>query len=97
MSCKNYDECLNKNMDRRVPIDSESLYADRLYDNQYVRDRCYQENPINIEGYGMLSMRNLFVWGLILLVLVVLAYMLLNKNFEETFLNVDTISPMTRF
>lgn len=69
MSCNSYESCNNKERENlRFPMDSESLYMQRIYDNQTANSRCYAKNPIEItEGFG-----SMFTWEMILKILVVI-------------------------
>lgn len=74
--CKNYDECLNKEMENmKYPIDDPSLYMDRIYDYQTANRRCYEKNPVNIEGFGLSGP---FTWDkifkIIIVVLIVIVF-----------------------
>ena len=74
MSCDAYGNCVNQKKNQlRYPLDINSLYANRIYDNQTANRRCYVQDPINIvEGFGTWS-----VWDIIKLVVVVLLILLL--------------------
>jgi hypothetical protein len=75
-----FDQCVRDKQDQMAyPIDDESLYAQRLYDYQTANRRCYEKNPINIEGFG--SSRDWFSI-IILLVLVCACYLYCSQNKE---------------
>ncbi len=82
-NCDNYDDCIRTT--RRTlkhPIDRNSLYRNRIYDNQTARRRCFELSPINIlEGFGGggLTVNNLLKWAIILLI-VYLVYMAFTKS-----------------
>lgn len=82
MSCNSYDECGYRERDTlKYPIDSRSLYANRIYDNQTLNRRCYQKNPIEIiEGFGLS-----FTWDqlikFIIVVLLIILFFILAKDF----------------
>lgn len=83
MSCNNYQNCINKKRDElRYPVDSKSLYAQRLYDNQTANKHCYKQHPINIEPFNtdnLFSMNNLLMYAVIAVVVFVL-YKLMTKD-----------------
>lgn len=84
MSCNSYNNCLKHEMDNMAyPMDNESLYSDRIYDEQTARARCYALGPIEIrEGFG--ASWNTIIKLLIVILLIYLIYELskefLNKN-----------------
>ena len=69
MSCNSYESCNNKERETlKYPIDSESLYMQRIYDNQTANNRCYIKNPIEItEGFG-----SSLTWEMVLKILVII-------------------------
>ena len=82
MSCKSFENCYNEELNTMAyPIDSESLYANRDYDEQTAKARCYAKNPVDIvEGFGMkLTWTNVIKFVVVLL-LIFLAYTL-SKDF----------------
>lgn len=85
MSCQNYETCNKDEMDKLAfPMDSESIYADRYYDDQTARDRCYRKNPVEIVegfGWGYLTWTNL-IKLIVVCLLVYLAY-----SVSQDFLN----------
>lgn len=97
-SCKNYEECVNREMnDMEYPIDDPSLYMDRLYDQQTANRRCYEKNPINIvEGFGMGAP---FTWDkifkIIVVILLIIVFISLVKDFiiPKQEIKLDVASP----
>ena len=82
MSCKTFENCYNDELNTmKYPVDTESLYANRYYDEQTGKARCYAKNPINIvEGFGMkLTLTNIIKFAVVIL-LIFLAYSL-SKDF----------------
>ncbi|MCJ7637360.1 MAG: hypothetical protein MUO21_07705 [Nitrososphaeraceae archaeon] len=80
MACNNYEDCYKRELNNMEhPMDNESLYADRIYDRQTARDRCYSFNPIQIiEGFG--ASWNTIIKLLIVILLIYLVYEL-SKEF----------------
>jgi hypothetical protein len=79
MSCDAYGNCIKQKREQlRYPLDTNSLYAERIYDNQTANKRCYTNFPINIlEGFGT-------SWGgLIKLVVIILLIILLVSFFVD--------------
>ena len=79
MSCQNYENCHKDELDTlQYPIDTESIYANRYYDDQTARARCYADKPIEIvEGFGggYLTWTNL-IKLIVVILLIYLAYSL---------------------
>lgn len=85
MSCSNYNNCRNKEVDNMAfPTDKDSLYAQKIYDQQTAASRCYSNQPrsVNIiEGFGdNLTLTNIIKYGIIILVLI-LVLSLIYDNF----------------
>ena len=82
-NCESYDECINENRETlRHPMDTKSLYKNRVYDNQTANRRCYEANPIDIvEGFGRsdFSLNMLLKWGIIIAI-VYLVVMMVTKS-----------------
>jgi len=78
-SCSNYNGCVdNSRQTLAYPIDQESLYADRIYDNQTTNRRCYEKKPINIvEGFGKRRINRIIRWIIIIIILYILLTMLM--------------------
>lgn len=76
MACADYDKCRNFEMNRlQFPTDNNSLYDQKIYDNQTANSRCYSKHPSDIikEGFS-----TLFTWeNFIKLVIVVLLIILI--------------------
>ena len=74
MSCTRYDGCADRS--RQVlsyPTAPETLYGDRIYDNQTTNRRCYEKHPINIiEGFGKRRINRLIKWVIIIIILYIL-------------------------
>lgn len=71
--CGPFDNCVCKMSNQmRYPVDKKSLYANKIYDNQIANQWCYDQNPINIEGFGCG-----FDWSKILQVVVVICLVIL--------------------
>lgn len=81
MHCNSYENCINKERENlRYPIDKESLYMDRIYDNQTANRRCYEKNPIEIvEGFGFPVTLESFLKMLVIILLIVL-FVILAKD-----------------
>jgi hypothetical protein len=54
------------------PVDNNSLYAQKIYDEQVAASRCYAHAPINVvEGFGMgMSMENIIKIGIVILLVI---------------------------
>jgi hypothetical protein len=78
------DTCLtNKKNDRNAsfPVDSKSLYNDKIYDTQTAHRTCYESNPVQItEGFGTmkLSFHKLLRYA-IYLVIAFIVFLMVNK------------------
>lgn len=79
MSCDAYGNCVDQKREQlKYPLDINSLYANRIYDNQTANSRCYVNNPVNIiEGFGTT------LGGLIKLIVVILIILLLISLFTD--------------
>ena len=79
MSCDAYGNCINQKKEQlRYPLDTTSLYANKIYDNQTANRRCYVNNPINIiEAFGAT------LGGVFRLIVVVLIVLLLLSLFTD--------------
>lgn len=101
-NCEDYDNCVQSELEYlREPIDEQSLYANRFYDNQVAANRCYNKfNPI--EGFNDIgnlrydrkaSMFKKFLCFLISLVAIILAIVFCcstckkNKHMHKDFYN----------
>lgn len=80
MSCTNFDNCRKQESDKMgYPIDSNSLYGQKIYDNQTAASRCYAvqtpvQNRTNIvEGFGL----NFFTWEKIIKIAIILLLIVL--------------------
>jgi hypothetical protein len=82
MSCKNFENCYNDETNTmEYPIDSESMYANRYYDEQTAKSRCYAKKPINIiEGFGLTFTWTNLIKVVVVILLIFLAYSL-SKDF----------------
>ena len=58
MNCDSYDGCVKQGKNvLRYPVDTKSLYSQRIYDNQTANKKCYQRHPIEIiEGFGNMNL-----------------------------------------
>lgn len=93
MACNNYENCYKKELDNMAfPMDKESLYAERIYDSQTARNRCYDQNPIKIvEGFN--GSWNIIIKLLIVLLLLYLVYELSKGyNSEQVGGFIDSVS-----
>jgi len=90
MSCNSYDSCSKRERENLgYPVDSESLYMNKIYDNQTANRRCYEKNPIDIvEGFGFpLSWEKILKFSIV--VLLVILFVVLAKDF---FMPKETVS-----
>jgi len=87
-NCETYDSCIAQNRDQlRHPMDTRSLYRNRIYDNQTANKRCYEGNPINIvEGFGAggLSLNKLLRWGIVILLVYLVVMMFVDARGTTT-------------
>lgn len=99
MNCGGYDNCISdKRQTLSHPVDTKSLYANRIYDNQTANRRCYNYNPIDIiEGFGLgnLDMKTLLKWGILFLIVCAILMMVMDGGImkKEITLGVSTPSP----
>ena len=80
-NCGNYDNCIHQTRKTiRHPVDTRSLYRNRVYDNQTANRLCYHDNPVDImEGFhGNLNFNILLKWAIIIIV-IYLIFMLVTK------------------
>jgi hypothetical protein len=78
-------------MNNNTPVDSKSLYGQKIYDNEIASRKCYEKNPIKIiEGFGCST--NKIIKCLILFLFIILMFSLLN-NKEEVYLDINLSSP----
>lgn len=92
MSCDSYNKCIKHEMDNMVyPMDSKSLYSDRIYDEQTARSRCYALGPIEIrEGFGA-------SWNTIIKLLIVILLIYLVYELGKEFLNKKSVVQLGGF
>jgi len=79
MTCNKHTSC--KNIEDRnllYPMDNNSLYSNRIYDNQTADRRCYTKYPIEyIEGFS----DNLYWFKILIIVLLIIIFIALIKEF----------------
>ena len=80
--CNNYNNCLcNKTGIMKYPTDEQSLYANKIYDNQIANSRCIKHNPAGfIEGFGCTVNWNTVLQFLIIVGVVFLVISFFNKK-----------------
>ena len=95
-SCTSYDGCVGRTRQTLAyPTDQESLYADRIYDNQAANRRCYEKNPIEIkEGFGKRRINRMIRWIIIIIILYILITMLMQFMRPRKTFTVD-FTPMS--
>ena len=98
MSCKNYNNCIDKKRGNlKHPIDKRSLYSRRVYDNQTANRRCYENNPIEIvEGFSCPSkdlIKLILKWVIIGLIIYLVGTMIMGMRKEQVSLGVESVSP----
>ncbi len=80
MACAGYNNCRENEMKKlRFPVDENSLYGQRLYDQQTADSRCYSMHPMNIqikEGFGSWFTWDMLIKVVIAILIVVLLYSL---------------------
>ena len=103
MTCTDFNNCKKEMLDRlEQPTDENSLYADRIYDNETATRRCYEtKNPVArvLEGFGLTGgskscMETISKWLSIFLVVCLIIWCLsaiFSPN-EEIHLGVESIS-----
>lgn len=105
MPCTDFNNCKQEMMDRlEQPTDENSLYADRIYDNQTASRRCAEAaNPLTkvLEGFGLSggskSWWETLSWWLSIFLCVCLLVWCLSALFnpqEEVTLGVDSLSDL---
>jgi hypothetical protein len=79
------------------PVDTKSLYANRVYDNQTANRRCYNYNPVDIiEGFGLgnMDMKAILKWGILFLIVCAILMMVMDGGMKkEIKLGVSTPTP----
>jgi len=96
MNCSDYDKCItNERQNLRHHKDQKSLYAKRVYDNQTANRRCYEKNPINIEGFGNINLQMIIKWALILLVIYVIIMLAIDLLMPSTEIKLGVSTPAT--
>lgn len=57
MSCSNFNNCKTQETNNMgFPSDADTLYAQKIYDDQTAANRCYANQPRStniVEGFGM--------------------------------------------
>ena len=97
MSCNKHNNCTDKKKcGLKYPTDDKSLYSSKIYDNQTVNRRCYEDDPIDIvEGFGCSSRSIIFMiikWVIIGLLIYLIGTFVYNRmSKEEITLNVDSV------
>ena len=98
MACSGYNGCRKReNKILEYPMDVNSLYADRIYDDQTNNTRCYQRNPITIlEGFGRSGFGKLLKLALLVLVVVLVVTLVSDcfKPHETVSVGVESPSPI---
>jgi hypothetical protein len=103
MACANMNDC-RTNMLKQLehPVDEESLYSEKIYDEETANRRCYERNQLAniLEGFGLtvpeITVENILRWAILLLVvylLVTLAMRIFNPP-KIVELNVNTPSEL---
>jgi hypothetical protein len=85
-NCDSYDTCIQEErQNMRHPIDHQSLYANRITDNQTANKKCYMENPIHIiEGFGNKEqLMNILKYVVIAIVAYIVFYFLFSYLDKE--------------
>ena len=87
-------ECVQQELNKiSFPQDPNSLYANRFYDYQVAKNKCYNQNIV--EGFNT-TWYNIIKW--IAIVLLVIVFFILIADFltpkREIHLNIDTPSEM---
>lgn len=79
MSCQPYDSCVAEEKQAlEYPDNGNSLYSNKIYDDQIARRKCYQRNPIGItEGFGGNIDMNVLLKVIAIVLLVLLVVILL--------------------
>jgi hypothetical protein len=67
------------------PIDGQSLYANRIVDNQTANKRCYEKNQnVNIvEGFGFSSVWSALVWIAIIIAIIFVALYIYDGRYQK--------------
>jgi hypothetical protein len=88
MSCANFDNCRTQEVNKMAfPTDDNSLYAQKIYDEQTAASKCYNAQPIVrpniVEGF---SLTQGFTWKkiitIVIIILLILLFISLFHNFE---------------
>lgn len=102
MTCTDLNNCRKEMLDRlEQPTDENSLYAERIYDNEVAARRCYETKGLTkvLEGFGLnmtggSTMETISKWLSIFLVVCLIIWCLsamFSPN-EEVSLGVESIS-----
>lgn len=80
-SNQSYEQCIReKRKNLRYPIDSKSLYGNRIYDNQTANRLCYEKNPVPIvEGFGTggMDLESLMKYAILgIIIFIVISYLM---------------------
>jgi hypothetical protein len=100
MTCTDFNKCKQEMMDQlEKPINENSLYADRIYDEQTASRRCYEKNPITniLEGFsGGSKWETVSKWSSIFLIVCLIIWCLtaIFAPSEEINIGVDSISDL---
>ncbi len=89
MTCNNWDKCKKNEMEERAfPVDNESLYKEKIYDNQSANNTCYETNPIKIiENFGNSQWST---WISVLVIILLAA--LLGFIFKDSIMSKDKLA-----
>lgn len=75
MNCNKFDRIVKREKEyMKYPMDLNSLYANRIYDNQTAYNRAYALQPIDIvEGFGSTYdlINTIIKWLIILLIIYI--------------------------
>lgn len=100
-----FNNCRHEEKKRLAhPADPQSLYANKIIDNQTANRRCYEKNPnVNIvEGFGFSSIWTILVWIVVIVVVFFIGMFVcdnLNKNpgnvFDQAYNNLKSKIPFS--
>ena len=96
MHCSNYENCVNREKGQLgYPIDKESLYVNKIYDNQTANRRCYTKSPIEIiEGFGFpMTLESLLKMVVIILLVALFVILIKDSLFPKEQVTVGIANP----
>ena len=101
MSYENYNRCVDQTLKNlNYPNEKNSLYEQKLYDNQIARQKCYQKYPHKIiEGFNAntINFRSIIACLVLILFIYLLAQIVVGFTTDTVNLGVESVEPYVSY